>query len=309
MNTNDSKKNPKLSIGLPVYNGEVFLEEKIDSILSQSFSDYELIISNNNSNDSTNKICEKYLKQDIRIKYFQQKENMGANWNFNFVLNESIAPYFLWVGVNDKISDKFLEKNMNVLEKNEKIVGSISKIKPLDNVKNASDKNNIDSVFKKLIKKLRSLKTIDSFPIFGSYEEKVRFYLKNSTCQLIYGIFRTNELKESIVKNSFIGNDWATMINILKFGDFHIVEEDIMYEHTDGLSSTGITNISKLYGHKNLDLVFPWYQFTKWYLNNFKIKYFLKNLDYFIQLNLEGMLSLFLDKSESFLKRISKNSE
>jgi glycosyltransferase involved in cell wall biosynthesis len=309
MNTNNSKINPKLSIGLPVYNGEEFLEKKLESILSQTFSDYELIISDNNSTDSTNKICEQFLKKDKRIKYFQQKQNMGANWNFNFVLSEAIAPFFLWVGVNDKISNKFLEKNMNILENDQKIVGSISKIKPLKNFGNKSKETKIDSFFQKIIKKSRSIKTIDSLPIFGTYEEKIRFYLKNSTCQLIYGVFRTNELKESVVQNSFIGNDWATMIKILKFGNFHIVEEDIMYEHLEGLSSKGITNISKLYGHKNLNLIFPWYQFTKWYLNNFKIKYFLKNLDYFTQLNLEGVVSLFLDKLQIFFSKNSKNSE
>jgi len=306
MDSNNSKKNPKLSIGLPVYNGEEFLEKKIESILSQTFSDYELIISDNNSTDSTNKICEQFLNKDKRIKYFRQKQNMGANWNFNFVLSEANAPFFLWVGVNDKISEKFLEKNMNVLESDQSIVGSISKVKPLENIKNLPTENNVDLFFQKIIKKSRSLKTIDSLPIFGTYEDKVRFYLKNSTCQLIYGIFRTNELKESIVKNSFIGNDWATMIKILKFGNFHIVEEDIMYEHMEGLSSKGILSISKLYGHKNLDLIFPWYQFTKWYLNNFKIKYFLKNLDYFAQLNLEGVFSLSIDKLQNFFNKILK---
>ena len=63
MNTNNSKINPKLSIGLPVYNGEEFLEKKLESILSQTFSDYELIISDNNSTGSTNKICEQFLKK------------------------------------------------------------------------------------------------------------------------------------------------------------------------------------------------------------------------------------------------------
>lgn len=309
MNTNNSKTIPKLSIGLPVYNGEEFLEKKLESILSQTFYDYELIISDNNSTDSTNKICEQFLKKDSRIKYYRQKQNMGVNWNFNFVLTEAIAPFFLWIGVNDEISNKFLEKNMNILENDQKIVGSISKIKPLEDSGNKSKENKIDTFVQKIIKKSRSIKTIDSLPIFGTYEEKIRFYLKNSTCQLIYGIFRTNELKQSIVQNSFIGNDWATMINILKFGNFHIVKEDIMYEHLDGLSSKGITSISKLYGHENLNLIFPWYQFTKWYLDNFKIKYFLKNLDYFTQLNLEGMVSLFLDNLQIFFNKITKNNE
>ena len=308
MNSNNSESNPKISIGLPVYNGEEFLEQKLDSLLSQSFSDFELIISDNASTDSTNEICKKYIKKDFRIKHFQQKQNMGANWNFNFVLKKATSPFFLWVGVNDKISQEFLEKNFMILKNNEKIVGSISKIKPLSNSKNFSSEKNIDSYFKRLINNLRSLKTIDSFPISGKYENKIRFYLRNSTCQLIYGIFRTDELKKSIVKESFIGNDWATMLNILKFGDFYIVEDDVMYEHIEGLSSTGIINISKLYGHKSWGKIFPWYPFTKWYLKNFKRSYFFKNLDYFIQLNLEGMLSLFLDNLRILLNKISKKN-
>lgn len=305
MNSQNSDCDSKISIGLPVYNGEYFLEKKLNSLLSQTFSDFELIISDNASTDLTSEICKKFAEQDCRIKYYRQEQNMGANWNFNFVLQKAHFPYFLWVGVNDEISKYFLEKNYKILKTKPDVVGSISKIKQKDLRRNSCNKS-IDTFFIKLFKNLRSLKTIDSYSIVGSYEKKSRFYLKNSTCQLIYGMFRTNELKKSIVQESFIGNDWATMLNILKFGDFHVVDDDIMYEDIEGLSSTGIINMSNLYKHVHLGKIFPWYPFTSWYLKNFKRKIFFRNLDFFIQLNCEGVISLMLDSFRLLINRILK---
>jgi len=305
MNSQNSDHNSKISIGLPVYNGEYFLEKKLNSLLSQTFSDFELIISDNASTDSTSGICKKFVEKDSRIRYYRQEQNMGANWNFNFVLQKAHSPYFLWAGVNDEVSKYFLEKNYKILETKLNVVGSISKIKPKD-LSNISCNKSTDHFFIKLIKNLRSLKSVGSYSIVGSYENKTRFYLKNSTCQLIYGMFRTNELKKSVVKESFIGNDWATMLNILKFGDFYVVEDDIMYEDIEGLSSTGIINMSNLYKHDYWGKIFPWHPFTFWYLKNFKRKIFVRNLDFFIQLNCEGVISLLLDSFRLLINKISK---
>ena len=98
------------------------------------------------------------------------------------------------------------------------------------------------------------------------------------------------------------------MLNILKFGDFHIVEDDIMYEHVEGLSSTGIINMCNLYEHSNCGKIFPWYPFTFWYLKNFKRKIFVRNLDFFIQLNCEGIISLSLDGFKLLINKISKKN-
>ncbi len=76
---------PKVTIGLPVYNGEKFLNEKIDSLLKQTFSDFEIIISDNASSDNTKIICEKYLKKDNRIKYYRQEKNIGVR-SFVYIL-------------------------------------------------------------------------------------------------------------------------------------------------------------------------------------------------------------------------------
>jgi glycosyltransferase involved in cell wall biosynthesis len=85
---------PRLSIGLPVYNGEKFLAESIESLLGQSYEDFELIISDNASTDGTEDICRKYADQDSRIRYLRQRYNIGAAPNHNFVIEQARGELF-----------------------------------------------------------------------------------------------------------------------------------------------------------------------------------------------------------------------
>jgi glycosyltransferase involved in cell wall biosynthesis len=84
---------PKVSIGLPVYNGEAYIQNAIDSILFQSFTDFELIISDNASTDETEKICREYADKDLRVRYYRVEQNRGAAWNFNRVFKLSSGQY------------------------------------------------------------------------------------------------------------------------------------------------------------------------------------------------------------------------
>src|SRR5207245_5286947 len=120
---------PRVSVGLPVYNGEKFLRKRLDSVLEQTFENFELIISDNASTDATLVICMEYSKKDKRIRYIRQEKNMGLTWNFNFVLQEAKGEYFVWAAVDDHWYPTFLEKNVKNLESNKNIVGSISKVK------------------------------------------------------------------------------------------------------------------------------------------------------------------------------------
>ena len=120
---------PELSIGFPVFNGEIFLKKRLESILSQSFVNYELIISDNASTDDTDKICKEFLKKDSRIKYYRQEKNMGSIQNFKFVLDQAVGKYFVWAATDDLWENNFLEKTINVLQKNNSVVGCTSKVK------------------------------------------------------------------------------------------------------------------------------------------------------------------------------------
>lgn len=101
---------PMVSIGMPVYNGERFIREALDSLLAQTFADFELIISDNASTDATASICGQYAKQDSRIRYLRQESNIGAAANFRFVLDQAVAPYFMWAACDDKWSSDWLEE-------------------------------------------------------------------------------------------------------------------------------------------------------------------------------------------------------
>jgi glycosyltransferase involved in cell wall biosynthesis len=101
---------PRLIIGLPVYNGEAYVSEAIESLLKQTYRDFELIISDNASTDATELICRNYAKQDSRVRYVRQPINLGPVENFKFVLRISkAAEYFMWAASDDSWSSNWIE--------------------------------------------------------------------------------------------------------------------------------------------------------------------------------------------------------
>ena len=105
-----------VSIGLPVYNGENYLSAAIESIAAQTFQDFELIISDNDSTDRTPEICRHYMMQDKRIRYFRNKRNLGAAPNYNRTYELSQGQYFKWTAHDDIICPDFLAKCVVALE-------------------------------------------------------------------------------------------------------------------------------------------------------------------------------------------------
>jgi glycosyltransferase involved in cell wall biosynthesis len=107
---------PRLSIGLPVYNGEKYLAESIDALLGQSYEDFELIISDNASTDGTAGICRHYMKQDSRIRYIYQTCNIGAAPNHNFVLGCARGELFKWAAADDIYAHNLLKSCVDALD-------------------------------------------------------------------------------------------------------------------------------------------------------------------------------------------------
>jgi glycosyltransferase involved in cell wall biosynthesis len=108
---------PRVSIGMPVYNGEKFVAEALDSILAQDFGDFELIISDNASTDKTQQICEAYARRDSRVKYSRLPENLGAAKNYNRVFELSSGEFFKWAPHDDLIDPRFLSACLAQFEK------------------------------------------------------------------------------------------------------------------------------------------------------------------------------------------------
>jgi glycosyltransferase involved in cell wall biosynthesis len=119
MHQDHLEKPPKVSIGMPVFNGEPFIREALDSLLAQTFTDFELIISDNGSTDGTEKICREYAASDPRIRYVRQPENRGAVFNFQYVLTEARGEYFMWAAHDDIWDSRWVEVLLPVSAENQ----------------------------------------------------------------------------------------------------------------------------------------------------------------------------------------------
>jgi glycosyltransferase involved in cell wall biosynthesis len=264
-------------------------------VLSQTFLDFELVISDNASTDSTSLICQEYKKNDKRIRYIRNEKNIGGIANFKLLLDESKTEYFVWLAADDYWDPTFLEKNLPVLEKNLNIICSASQVKYFGNNIDYWKKRSVHGpfrIFRKIIKRFQNLQ---NYPTSGTFESKFRYYLKlRGHHHILFGMYRTEQLKKIFVTD--ISNfDLAIMLNALRFGDFYVIDDVLMHRYDGGVSSQGFfawKESQKLSLLKSLSLQRP---FTKWCFRNFGYALCLKNLDLFIIWNLEPLFFLIVN--------------
>src|SRR5512141_1367454 len=127
-----TNRTPRLTIGLPVYNAEKYLDQALDAILTQTFTDFELIISDNASTDRTPEICQAYLAKDKRIRYCRNEKNLGASPNFNKLFRLSSSEYFKWHPYDDLIEPDFVSRCVQALDADPTISLCYSRVKIID---------------------------------------------------------------------------------------------------------------------------------------------------------------------------------
>ena len=113
---------PRLTVGLPVYNGARYVAQSLDALLGQSYSDFELIISDNASTDETAEICRDYTARDPRVSYFRQPRNIGLAPNHNFVADKARGDLFKWAAGDDLYGRDLLKLCVEALDENPQVV-------------------------------------------------------------------------------------------------------------------------------------------------------------------------------------------
>ena len=112
----DVTGSPRLTVGLPTYNGEEYLAQALDSLLAQTFTDFELIISDNASTDATESIARAYAARDPRIRYVRHPRNRGSAFNHTYVIREARGEYFKWASDDDLYAPDLLERCVEALD-------------------------------------------------------------------------------------------------------------------------------------------------------------------------------------------------
>lgn len=205
---------PRVSIGLPVYNGENFLEAALESILSQTFEDFELIISDNASTDGTEEICRGLAKTDMRIRYYRNETNLGAAFNFNRVFELAVGEYFKWAAHDDICASDFLSKCVEALDQDRSVVLSFSRVRF------------IDEYGKILNTKCIELNKVCSDKPQGRFAEVV---LTEHGYVEIWGLMRSDVLKKTALIGNFYGSDRTLLAQMSLLGRFHRVPKYLFY--------------------------------------------------------------------------------
>lgn len=202
---------PNVSIGLPVYNGENYLSEALDSILAQTYRDFEIIISDNASTDRTEEICRTYAAKDARIRYYRSESNRGAAWNFNRVYELSSGKYFKWAAHDDVLTPQFLEKCVVALETDPLSVLCFSDVQEIG-------PDGSETYVWKL--RLR----------VDSPNPAVRFHdllTKWHNCFYIFGLIRVSDVHSYFEMGDYANADRVLLARMALTGKFHMLRETL----------------------------------------------------------------------------------
>ncbi|MFC1812475.1 glycosyltransferase family 2 protein [Thermodesulfobacteriota bacterium] len=241
----------KVSIGLPVRNGELFLKDAIDSILAQTYEDFELIISDNASTDRTREICESFT--DSRIRYYHNEKNKGAAWNFNRVFELSNGEYFKWAAHDDILAPEFLHACVDVLEKDPSIILSFTRVKFID-------KNG------KFLKDFPLKLKVDAVNSVKRFSEVL---LRLHAWIYVFGVIRSNLLKKTDLICSYFGSDNVLVAHLSLLGRFVQIPDSLFFY--------------RRHSGQSIRLVKDPPAFTAWFDPNTKGKIFFPQWRYFIE--------------------------
>jgi glycosyltransferase involved in cell wall biosynthesis len=111
-----SVERPTVSVCLPVYNGERYVRDAINSVLGQTFTDFELVVSDNGSTDKTEEICRSFAAADPRVRYHRANVNRGLAWNFNTAFALATGRYLTWLAHDDVMAREYVERCVETLE-------------------------------------------------------------------------------------------------------------------------------------------------------------------------------------------------
>ena len=204
---------PRLTIGLPVYNGRSYLSEALDALLDQTYTDFELIISDNASTDGTEEICRRYVAMDPRIRYIRQPRNIGAAPNHNVVVNEARGELFKWAAHDDLYSPDLLERCIAALDGHPEVVLASCLSVMIDGAG-------------------KSTEPVTDYPVATDSprpSERFASVLFGRGGDDDYGVIRTEVLRRTPLTGSHYHSDRTLVAELALQGPFHRIPETLYF--------------------------------------------------------------------------------
>jgi glycosyltransferase involved in cell wall biosynthesis len=199
----------RVTIGVPAYCNEATIAAALDSIVAQTIKDLEIIISDDNSSDSTWQICRAYAAKDARFRIFRQRENLYY-LNFLFVLEQASSPYFAWLAADDVWSPTYLEECLAVLEARPDVVACVSRCRFIS--------ESCGEVY-----------AGGTAALDGEWADNVASFLRSPVDNTrMYGLFRRKALEASFPRQVMHAYDWVLSAASLRFGKHYEISKVLL---------------------------------------------------------------------------------
>lgn len=218
---------PAVSIGVPVYNGERYVQRTLEALLRQTFSDFELIITDNGSTDGTEAICREFARRDPRVRYHRADRNQGVVRNFNWCFELARGRYFKWNAADDMVAPTFLEKCLAVLEADRSVVIAFTRSVFIDELDQVKRPNTYDA-------------EVDDPRPHVRFSRLINIDHRRHSAQEIYGLIRADALRQIPGYEPFVRTDSILLARLALLGRFRCVEEPLFLNREHEQRSVGL---------------------------------------------------------------------
>ena len=233
---------PRVSVGVPVYNGERYLEEALESLLAQTFTDFELVIADNASTDRTAAICRSYVQRDGRVRYVRNRANYGAIYNFNNVFRLTTGDYFKWAAYDDVCEPGFLSRCVEILDQDPGVVLACPVVTGIDEEGNPTDLVTRPGHGQVLMSGFH----LDIDPVVSPADvdtvQRWRFMMRYLWwTPHLYGLIRADALASTNLHPFHFNGDHILLAELALLGRFHEIPEELFHVrlHAQRTSRTG----------------------------------------------------------------------
>ncbi|MFT5049982.1 MAG: glycosyltransferase involved in cell wall biosynthesis [Chlamydiales bacterium] len=216
-----SEPTPRLSIGVPVYNGERYLGLALDSILAQTFEDFEVVISDNASQDRTSEICQEYMARDSRIRYVRSDKNLGAAANYNRVFQESRGELFKWHPHDDAMHPTNVARAVEVLDADPSVVVAYPNTVFIDEAGH----------------ELSRLEEGLDLPFDAPHERLGWLVTHLHRCNAVLGVVRRDVMAKTRLIDTFSGSDFVLLTELAMLGKFREIPDYLFFRRSHPKSS------------------------------------------------------------------------
>jgi glycosyltransferase involved in cell wall biosynthesis len=204
---------PRVSLALPVYNGGEYLRETLEAVRAQTFTDWELVISDNGSTDETLDIIREFAGMDDRISYRVHPENVGAHRNYNSIVPHVRGEYFKWLAHDDVIAPTFIERCVEILDARPEVVLVFAATVRID------EEGEV----------IGELRTTVSYESDSPYERLCAYIGDRMKSPQIFGVMRRSTLLETPLLRSYRASDFTFLQEMSMRGRFAYIDEPLFF--------------------------------------------------------------------------------